>query len=152
MTEPLTVRPQPGPNCWVLHPPVHIWEEDYLGALTIELHDKGLDARANVDVWWPPAGADYDLSAFLHALAEDWRGWPDVRRWRSMDAKMTIDAQHDGAGHVRLSATLRHDSSSPDAWSAQVSITVEAGEQLSQLAADVSRLFGDQGGGPVARG
>lgn len=141
MTEPLTIRPQPGPNCWVLHPPSHVWDEDYAGALTVELHDQGLDARTNVEVWWPPAGIDYDLPAFLQALAEDWRGWPDVRRWRSMDAKMTIEAQYGGTGHVRLSATLRDGSSSPDAWSACVSVTVEAGEQLRQLAAAVTALF-----------
>jgi len=142
MTEQLTIRPQPGPNCWVLHPPAHIWDEDRLGALTVELHDQGLDAHTNVEVWWPPAGIDYDLPAFFRSLVDDWRGWPDVRRWRSMDAKMTIDAEHDGKGHVRLSATLRDDSSSPDAWSACVSVTVETGEQLSRLAADVTALFG----------
>jgi len=69
-------------------------------------------------------------------------GWSDVRRWSSKDSQLVIDAEHDGTGHVTLTATLRNDASSPTAWTAQVAVTLEGGEQLSQLATDVRELLG----------
>jgi hypothetical protein len=56
---------------------------------------------------------------------------------------MWIAASHDGQGHVTLVGTLRQDSFSPDAWLARVCLTVEAGEQMRSLAADVRAHFAD---------
>jgi hypothetical protein len=110
--------------------------------MIVELHDHGLDARTDVELWWPASGHEVDLLAFLQGLADDWRGWPDVRQWRSKDAAMGIDARHKGTGYVCLTATLRDDAPAWDAWSANVTISVEAGEQLDQLVADVRELLG----------
>jgi hypothetical protein len=118
-----------------------VWSEDYAVRMTVELHDHGLEARTDVELWWPAPGREVDLLAFLQGLANDWRGWPDVRQWRSKDATMRIDARHDGTGRVCLAATLRDGAPACDAWSATVTVSVEAGEQLAQLVADVRELF-----------
>ena len=54
---------------------------------------------------------------------------------------MRISARHDGKGHVTLGGTLYQDSYSPDAWLARVFITVEAGEQMTSLVADLRAHF-----------
>jgi hypothetical protein len=116
--------------------------EDYAALMTVELHDRGLDARTDVELWWPSPGHEVDLLTFLRSLADDWRGWPDVRHWRSNDATMRIQARHDNTGHVELTATLLDDASRPDTWSASATVTIEAGEQLAQLVADMRDLLG----------
>lgn len=69
-------------------------------------------------------------------LDQDWRGWHGTRTWKAMENEMTLEAAHDRTGHVRIAVTLRqaqrtHD---PDAWSAWIVLTLEAGEQLRELA------------------
>jgi hypothetical protein len=76
------------------------------------------------------------LRDFLTWLAQDWRGQPGIRAWTAMENEMTLEAAHDGTGHVRITVTLRrawrtHD---PDAWPARIALTLEAGEQLRELA------------------
>jgi hypothetical protein len=141
MSEPLIIQTPPSPSVWMLHPPTDPWGDGYVAVMRVELHDSGLDACTEVDLSWPPDGTDQDLIIFLQSLVDDWRGWTGERKWRSMDAKMWIDAHHDGTGHVTLGATLHEDSSSPDAWSVRVTVTLEAGEQMSQLVADLRALF-----------
>jgi hypothetical protein len=91
----------------------------------------------------------------VQGLADDWRGWTGERKWRSLDAKMWIDARRDGSGHVTLGATLQEDASGSDAWSARVVVVLEGGEQMSGLAADLRALFAssqlahDDGATPV---
>jgi hypothetical protein len=76
------------------------------------------------------------LRDFLAWLALDWRGWPGTRTWTAMENETTLEAAHDGTRHVQIAVTLRrawrtHD---PDAWSARIVLSLEAGEQLSELA------------------
>lgn len=57
--------------------------------------------------------------------------------------EMTMEATHDGSSHVRIAVTLRsaqraHD---PDAWSARVVLTLEAGEQLRELFSAASHFL-----------
>jgi hypothetical protein len=78
---------------------------------------------------------------FFHQLEQDWRGWGDTRSWRSLDGDLAIEARHE-FGHVQLRVTLR--AYGPgwgnDGWTATANLTIDPGEQLSQIAADLSRL------------
>jgi hypothetical protein len=141
MTESVTLQFAPSSAAWVLHPPTDPWGDGYVAVMTVELRDSGLDARKDVTLSWPPDGVDQDLVIFLQGLADDWRGWSGERTWRSLDGDLWIDACHDGQGHVLLGATLRGDSTSSDAWSARVVLTVEAGEQLTHLVAELRALL-----------
>ncbi|KOX13886.1 hypothetical protein ADL05_18040 [Nocardiopsis sp. NRRL B-16309] len=80
---------------------------------------------------------------FLVGLEKDWRGWPGVRSWTSMEEEMTVEARHDGRAHVSLAVTLRRADlhHTHDAWSAQVILTVEAGEGLRRIADAADRLL-----------
>jgi hypothetical protein len=76
-------------------------------------------------------------------LDQDWRGWPGTRTWTAMENEMRLEAVHDGTGHVRIAVTLRraersHDT---DAWSARIVLTLEAGEQLRELASAANQLL-----------
>jgi len=140
MSEPLVLQ-YSTPDMWILHPPTDPWGDGYVAVMRVELRGQGLNAGTDVDVPIPPEGADPDLIVFLQELARDWRGWPGEREWRSLDAKMWIHAVHDGSGHVSMTATLRESASEPDAWTARVTVTIEAGEQMSKLVADIRALF-----------
>ncbi|MFI7284727.1 DUF6228 family protein [Micromonospora chersina] len=137
MSDPLVVRYPPAEGTWVLHPPVDPWGDGYVAVMQVELYDDGLSARGEVKLSLPAQAEEPDLVAFLQGLTDDWRGWDGERRWRSLDGKLTITARHDGKGHVSLGGTLQQDSLAPDAWLARVSISVEAGEQMSSLVADL---------------
>jgi hypothetical protein len=53
-----------------------------------------------------------------------------------MENEMTLEATHDGTGHVQIAVTLRQAqrAHAPDAWSARIVLTLEAGEQLREIA------------------
>ncbi|MBL6279770.1 hypothetical protein JMF97_26805 [Micromonospora fiedleri] len=141
MNAPLIIGYPPAGSTWVLHPPEDPWGEGYVVVMQVELHDQGLTARRGVDLAWPTHAQEPDLVIFFEQLADDWRGWEGERSWRSLDATMRITARHDGKGHVSLGGTLRQDSYSPDGWLARVFITVEAGEQMTSLVADLRAHF-----------
>ncbi len=60
-----------------------------------------------------------------------------------MEHEMTLDATHDGTGHVQIAATLRRArrSHDPDAWLARIVLTLEAGEQLRELASEADHFL-----------
>lgn len=87
-----------------------------------------------------------DLGAFFADLERSWRGWHGTRSWRSLEGELTITAQHTGS-HVTLRIDMRDAALGHGAWAAQMDLTVEAGEQLSSVAADVGMLVNR----PVAR-
>jgi hypothetical protein len=82
------------------------------------------------------------LSTFLHHLAEDFTGWENVRTWETYDRDLRVDAEHSSGGCVDLTWTL---GSRPNAWApkwhASVTVRVEAGEQMSGLAAAMYRFL-----------
>ncbi|GAA4288936.1 DUF6228 family protein [Georgenia daeguensis] len=82
-----------------------------------------------------------DLAEFFEGLEKDWRGWHDTRSWESLEQNLTIEARHE-YGHVRLTVIVRDDRSDWDnqGWRAIGDITLEPGEQLSQVARDVTAL------------
>lgn len=81
MSKPLRVSPDPDSGTWILHPSSQIRAADYVAVLTVELHDDGLDAHTDVELWWPPTGTDQDLLAFRQTLTDDWRGWRKNRQY-----------------------------------------------------------------------
>ncbi len=83
-----------------------------------------------------------ELTPFFEALAEGFTGWEGVRTWRSLDREVEIGAVFGSGGHVELTCTLRPGSYSlDDLWMASVTVSVEAGEQMRVLAADVRRFL-----------
>jgi hypothetical protein len=83
------------------------------------------------------------LSGFVEGLAADWRGWDGVRTWRSMERELCLDARHDGLGHVSLGVTLRASVPNWDdtAWTARTVFLLEAGEEMTRLAADLAQFL-----------
>jgi hypothetical protein len=101
---------------------------------TVEIAGPGLSARSVVRSYEDEQG----LGTWFRQLAEDWRGWPAVRSWDSIEHEMTIDATCDSHGHVRLAVAVRQHPSSPDAWTAQGVFWLEAGEEMSRVARDIA--------------
>lgn len=109
--------------------------------LTAHLASNGLHAVRTVVHSYSDGFAD--LAGFFAGCERDWRGWEDVRRWRSAEGDLTIEARHE-YGHVQLRVTLR--SLPPgwgnDGWTASADLTIDPGEQLSQAARDLRSLAG----------
>lgn len=100
----------------------------------IEASAPGLAARVDeavAGIWGP------DLATFLDELAESFRGWNGERSWHSLDRDLTITAVFRSGGHVGLTWTLRPWPAKYGGWSASVTTWLEAGEQMTALAADV---------------
>jgi hypothetical protein len=74
-------------------------------------------------------------------MAADWRGWPDVRRWESLEGELAIDASH-RSGRVVLKIHLRSDRAGwvNDGWRVTGDVTIDPGEQLFAAARDVALL------------
>ena len=137
----LVVSPAGGSEArWVVSRPVDPDGDGYTHTVDVELSDDGITARG-------PAAfsgrTPENLRDFLVALEKDWRGWRGARSWTSMEGEMTVEARHDGRGHVSLAITLRRAdlNHTPDAWSARVVVTVEAGEELRRVADAADRLL-----------
>lgn len=112
--------------------PTHVPPQYVLAAL----HSDSLTASRRVVHHY--ASGFRDLAAFFESLAYDWRGWPDVREWESVEHDLRIEARHNG--HVHLAVRLQD----ADAWkwSATAEVTLEPGEELSRIAGELRRLAG----------
>ncbi len=99
--------------------------------VTVELLADGLRARFD-KVLFSPWEHD-DLLEFLDGLAADFRGWTGERTWRTNH--LTLDAGFGSGGHIQLDWTLCPTTISPP-WRTTVTTWIEAGEQMSALAAD----------------
>ncbi|WP_410658689.1 DUF6228 family protein [Amycolatopsis sp. lyj-112] len=75
------------------------------------------------------------LADFVGGLAADFRGWPGERVWNG--AHLRLKASIHAGGHVALGWTLPPDGG----WEASVTTWLEAGEQLSGLAADLREFL-----------
>jgi hypothetical protein len=80
------------------------------------------------------------LAAFIAELAEEWRGWDDVRRWATYEGGLTLALQHDGLGHIQVSVDLREHSGGLG-WRVQADVEVDAG-QLDELAKELAAFVG----------
>lgn len=84
------------------------------------------------------------LADFFASLARDWLGWDGERRWDSVEDDLGIGASWK-SGIVRLRITLRE--GWPDrgnrfnAWEVTAWVSLQCGEELTQAATDVGKLF-----------
>jgi hypothetical protein len=71
--------------------------------------------------------------------AESWRGWDGEKVWESQG--LTLVAQHDRLGHVRIEATLddAQRTGRDDAWAASLRLFVDAGD-LGEIARSARAL------------
>ncbi|MEI5008136.1 DUF6228 family protein [Streptomyces sp. PmtA] len=74
-------------------------------------------------------------------LAADHQGWDGERRWQTDDRDLIVSAVFRSGGHVGLTWTLRPWPKDAGGWSASVTTWLEAGEQMSALAADVRHFL-----------
>jgi hypothetical protein len=75
-------------------------------------------------------------------LADAYRGWDGVRTWESLEHDLRMEATHDGRGHVSLRFVIRGPQAyEPDAWEASVVVTLDAGEDMRRLTAELKYLF-----------
>lgn len=82
-----------------------------------------------------------DLVGYLSGLAAGWRGWDGARRWESLEHDLALEARH-AHGHVLITVTLARPGGGwgDDGWAVRGTLTIEAGEQLSVIADEVSAL------------
>jgi Family of unknown function (DUF6228) len=78
------------------------------------------------------------LVAYFAQLVDSWRGWEGERIYESCEHDFRLIATHDG--HVNLSVLL-WESAQPRGWRVEASLRIEPGEQLSQVARDLSALI-----------
>ncbi|MFB6615029.1 DUF6228 family protein [Streptomyces sp. NPDC056367] len=109
----------------------------------IEGRAAGLSARLDGVAAW---NRGTDLAPFPEELSESFRGWDGERVWQTNDRDLTVRAVFRSGGHVGLTWTLRPWHTSVGSWEASVTTWLEAGEQMSTLAADVRHFLG-QGAG-----
>lgn len=81
------------------------------------------------------------LSPFFDQLVEHFTGWEGTLRWQSLEPGLEIEAVFRSGGQVDLTWTVGPWRQPPATWRASVLVTVEAGEQLRRLAADLSWLL-----------
>nr|WP_243436611.1 DUF6228 family protein [Streptomyces sp. FH025] len=79
------------------------------------------------------------MADFLGRLAADFRGWDGERTWRTNH--LALRAVFRSGGHVALTWRLIPWTIREDAWEACVTTRLEAGEQLSALAADLREFL-----------
>jgi hypothetical protein len=102
-------------------------------AFAVDLQAGGLAAHyrdITVAVWDPE-----DLPGFIDGLAASFRGWSGTRSWAANHLKLT--ATFHSGGHVELRWMLRPWVSRQDSWEASVTTWLEAGQQMTVLAADI---------------
>ncbi|KQZ70883.1 DUF6228 family protein [Nocardioides sp. Root151] len=123
-------------ECLTLVPEPSVGAPDSLVA-TLDL--EGLSASRSV-VHNYASGFD-DLANFFADLADAWRGWLGTRTWESLEGDLKIEARHD-YGHVGLTITVRRDQAEwgNHGWRVTGDLTIEPGEQLSQIAGDLVAL------------
>ena len=80
------------------------------------------------------------LSRFFRELADDWRGFDDVKSFGSLEGELIIDARHDGLGTVYCEVFLRQPW--PPEWTLSAVMDFGAGAQLATIADDMERLLG----------
>ena len=107
----------------------------------VELLDvtiRDVDLEAGKSVYEGYTDGFERLARFFDDLAASWRGWTGERIYESIEHDLRLVATHDG--HVRLRLRLWQ-STDPDGWMVETAVKIDAGEQLSQAAKDVSSVL-----------
>ena len=102
-------------------------------SFTIAVRGSGLTAqidRVTITPWDAP-----QLDEFFARLATDYTGWDGTRTWRSNH--LNIEAQFHAGGHVALTWILQAHHLTEDRWQVRITTMIEAGEQMTNLAADI---------------
>ncbi|MBT2393290.1 permease [Streptomyces sp. ISL-1] len=111
--------------------------DEFEVVFAVEAVDDGLRARIEAVTMSAWDGAGY-LTEFLDGLARDFRGWEGERSWTNNE--LVVAATFGSGGHVHLSWTLRAGVFS-SGWECTVTTVIEAGEELTAVAADVQEFF-----------
>jgi Family of unknown function (DUF6228) len=106
--------------------------------LDVTIRDVDLEARKSVYEGYTDGFEQ--LVRFFEDLAASWRGWRGERTYESIEHDLRIVATHDG--HIRLRVQLWQ-STDPDGWKLETALKLDAGEQLSQAAKDLSAVVRD---------
>ncbi|MEU7779500.1 DUF6228 family protein [Micromonospora parva] len=142
MSEPFVLE-RSGDQRWLVHRPHDPYGDGYVYTIATELHELNMTASTVAKIDGLYASPDTTLPGFVERLAADWEGWSGTRTWTSMERELVIDARHDGRGHVSLGVTLR--APGPDwddtAWSARAVFVLEAGEELTRFAGDLTHFL-----------
>ncbi|MFK0061838.1 DUF6228 family protein [Streptomyces werraensis] len=133
----VTIRCQDNPSVGVTFRDRFSFDADSVH-YAVELRAPGLTARVNEVVAWI---WDSDLTTFLEYLAADYQGWDDERRWQTNDQDLTVSAVFRSGGYVGLTWVLRPWPQAAGGWSASATTWLEAGEQMTSLAADVRNFL-----------
>src|SRR5690606_19149527 len=87
---------------------------------------------------------DSDLARFLEELAAHHRGWAGERSWQTHARDLTESAVLRPGGPVGLAWTGRPWPRAAAGWSASATTWLEAGEQMTALAADIRHFLSEE--------
>ena len=107
--------------------------EDRPGFLVATLIDAGLKAERAIEAGYVGFSG---LGTFFRELEGAWQGWDGEKAYESLDRDLQLRARH--RGHVMLGVCLQE--AGVGGWGARSTISVEPGEELSLIAAEVVRL------------
>ena len=107
------------------------------GDFAVEILGDGLSAERLVRTM---EQGQHSIRSFFRGLADDWRGARGDSKWDAVEHGMSIEVRRDSLGHLMLTFVLR-ESYMPDTWSVRATVTVEPGEEMSQLASAIERLI-----------
>lgn len=111
----------------------------------VRLSLDGMTAATTIEQHW--SGGFSDLADYFGDLESHWRGWQGSKTWQSLGGDLLLDARHT-SGHMQLRVTIRRERFAPanDGWTAVGDLTIDLGEQLSQLTRDIAAFAsGSQG-------
>jgi hypothetical protein len=80
-----------------------------------------------------------DLSEFFENLAAQWSGWQGIKSYESLEGDLLLEAEHTGS-HVELSFALQNPSF-PETWYVRGRLTLDPGEELTQVSNALDQLF-----------
>ncbi len=80
------------------------------------------------------------LHRFLQEIADDWKGTENRREWEAIEHDLTIEADRDSLGHVRLTFNLR-ESCNVGSWVVSATVQLDAGEEMATLAQEAKRML-----------
>lgn len=97
----------------------------------------GLTASTTIEAHW--SGGFADIAAYFKDLERNWRGWRGTKTWKSIEGDLTLSAQH-VSGRMQLRVTIERPRLDPgnDGWKAVGDMTIDLGEELSQVARDIA--------------
>ncbi len=103
--------------------------------LSVRIEGPDLSASRQVYAGWDEGFAG--LARYFDSLVESWRGWDGERVFESIEHDLRLSSIHDG--HVRI-AMLLWEPTEPHGWRVEVALKIDADEQLSSAAREISAL------------